>query len=278
MGNSLVCVALYRNVSHRTVTNNFILSLALTDLLMAVLVMPLSISASLADEWIGGFFGSVIYVYVGCVLAIISLLTVMLLAINRYFLVARPTVYRTIYSKKSSAFMAVTAWTVSTVIVCVDWPVLGLEFRPYPANPTLVSLMFSSASASTIYRVLYSSSIAIPALVITSCCMKIYQTIRHHNSAAAPSSQEGHSSYGVEEAKITRILTVVLVGFCLCYLPPFLTGILSSLILIGDNSFKYVSFYFTFPVFASSGINPLIYATMSRPFRREFLRIIRYAV
>ena len=279
VGNTLVCVALYRNISLRTVTNNFILSLALTDLLMAVLVMPLKVSASLADNWITGFFGLEIYVYVGHVLAITSVLTVMLLAINRYFRVARPTLYRTVYSKKNSAVMAVTAWIVSIVVVCVGWPVLGLEFRPYPGNPTLVLPMFSSASAAASFGVLLrTSSLVVSGPVITSCYLRIYQTIRHHNSAAAPSSQEGHSSYGVEEAKITRILTVVLIGFYLCYLPPFATGILTSLTLIENNSVKYGNFYFTFPVFASSVINPLIYATMSRPFKREFLRIIHCAM
>ena len=278
VGNTLVCVALYRNISLRTITNNFILSLALIDLLMALLVMPLSVSASLAGEWIGGFLGSAIYVYVGHVLALTSVLTVMLLAINRYFRVVRPTMYRTIYSKKNSAFMAVTAWTVSTVIVCVDWSVLGLEFRPYPANPTVILSMFSSASASTIYHVLHNLSVVVPGLVITSCYVKIYQTIRYHNTAAVPSSQEGHSSYGVEEVKITRILTVVLLGFCLCYLTPFVSSILTTLTLIGDNSVKYENFFLVFPVFATSVINPLIYATMSRPFGRKFLKIVRFAM
>ena len=120
-----------------------------------------------------------------------------------------------------------------------------------------------SASALTFYRVLRSAPIVVSGLVITSCYVKIYQTIRHHNTAAAPSSQGGHFSYGVEEAKITRMLTVVLIGFYLCYLPPFVTGILSSLTLVGDNSRKYMNFYVTFPLLASSVINPQIYAIMS---------------
>ena len=275
MGNTLVCVAFYRNTSLRTITNNFILSLALTDLLMAVLVMPLIASASIADDWITGSFGLDIYSYVAFILGGISIFTVMLLAINRYFRVVRPASYGTIYSKKSSAVMAATAWIVLTVIVCVGWSVLEFKCRPYPANPTIILIVFSSGSVLTIHSILYCSSIVIPGLVVTLCCVKIYQTIRHHNVAAAPSSQEGQSSYGVEEAKITRMLTVVLIGFCLCYLPPIVANILAFLTLIGDDSVKYGNFYFIFPVFASCVINPLIYATMSQPFRREFLRIIR---
>ena len=53
-GNSLVCLAFYRNPSLRTVTNYFVLSLAITDLSMAVLVLPLDAASSIADRTIGG--------------------------------------------------------------------------------------------------------------------------------------------------------------------------------------------------------------------------------
>ena len=275
VGNTLVCVALYRNISLRTVTNNFILSLALTDLLMAVLVMPLIASASLADEWIGGSFGLAIYGYGNYFLGRTSMLTVMLLAINRYFRVVKPTLYRNTYTKKSSAVIAVTAWIVSAVVACVAWSVLGLEFRRSSAYPTIILHVFPSTREFRIDVAVRGFLIAVAGLVIVSCYVKIYQTIRHHNTAAAPSSQEGHSSYGVEEAKITRILTVVLIGFYFCWLTPFITFTLDSLTLIGESSHKYENFFSTFPLMVSSVINPLIYATMSRPFKMEFLKILR---
>ena len=57
VGNSLVCLAFYRKPSLRTVTNYFVLSLALTDMSIAVLVIPLNISGSVANKWIAGEFG-----------------------------------------------------------------------------------------------------------------------------------------------------------------------------------------------------------------------------
>ena len=47
-GNFFVCVAIYRRPSRRTVTNQFILSLAVTDLLISLLILlPLSYSSIL---------------------------------------------------------------------------------------------------------------------------------------------------------------------------------------------------------------------------------------
>ena len=275
VGNTLVCLALYRNTSLRTVTNNFILSLALTDLLMAILAMPLKACSSLADAWIGGTFGLALAQYAGYILTSTSSATVMLIAVNRYFRVVRPTLYRSIYSKKTSAIMAVTAGIVSAVTVGVSFYVLGIQYQPYPANPTILLPVFLSRNAATFFVLLYSIIIGVHSFIIIICSVKIYQTIRHHNTAAAPSSQGGHSSYGVEEAKITRILTVVLVGYYICWLPPFVTSIMELLKLIEQSGLKYRNFYFTFPVYTSSVINPLIYAKMSRPFRLEFLKILR---
>ena len=276
VGNTLVCMALYRNTSLRTITNNFILSLSLTDLLMAVLVMPFEVSASFTDEWIGGTLTLEIVGYCAFILAGTSMFTVIQLAINRYFRVVKPILYRTIYSMKSSAVMAVTTWIFSAVSNGISLSVLGLEFRISPANPTHILPKFPSGSSLTLLSALLSLSFVVSGLVITLCYVRIYQTIRHHNTAAAPSSRQGHSSYGVEEAKITRILTVVLISLYLCWLPPFVAGILDGFELIGENSLKYRNFFYTFPTFVSSVINPLIYATMSRSFRNEFLKIIRF--
>ena len=74
---------------------------------------------------------------------------------------------------------------------------------------------------ASLYRIL-------PVFVIVVCYVKIYKTIRYHNMEGAPSTQEGNSAYGVAEAKITRILTAVIVGFCVCWFPGF-TYIVASL-------------------------------------------------
>ena len=88
--------------------------------------------------------------------------------------------------------------------------------------------------------------IAVPSITVVACYIKIYQTIRQHNTAAAPSSQQRLSSYGVEEAKITRMLTVVVVGFYLCWLPSLISNLSLALDLLGVTDIKYWNFYHTF--------------------------------
>ena len=276
VGNSLVCLAFYRNFSLRTVTNYFVLSLALADLSMAVLVMPWSTALTISTSWIGNELSCKMYYFSLTVLAGVSLATVMLLAINRYFRVVQPELYTKIFTKKRSVTMAVFVWIVTIALITAVQFATRNQPQKVPNIESVSSCVkfIRKRDLSKHYGIMPVVSIAVPSITIVACYIKIYQTIRQYNTTIAPSSEGGHSSYGVEEAKITRMLTVVVVGFYLCWLPPFISNILLDLGLIGETAFKYWNFYLTFPLLAGSVINPAVYGTMSRSFRKEFLKIL----
>ena len=169
--------------------------------------------------------------------------------------------------------MAVTVWIVTRLVINVGYRLVGFHFRISRFNPISPVAVFSNRNASIYYNIICSFSIIFPNLVVIICYSKIYQTIRQHNSATAPPSQEEHSSYGVEEAKMTRLLTVVVVCFYFCWTPVFVYSILQSTKVFGETS-KYRNCFYLFPIFASSAINPIIYGVMNQAFRAEFLKII----
>ena len=271
VGNSLVCTAFYRNPSLRTVTNYFVLSLALTDLSIAVLIIPLSTISTIANTVILGDFECRIRFICGYILASTSVLTIMLLAINRYLHVTRAALCRLVYTKRRSLRMTVSAWTVSVVVVMVMFFISGIQFQRDSIKPSLCLWVFSKRSGPIIVRVVPNIIITVCSLVIAVCSVKVYHTIRQHNITVSPSSEVKHSPLGVEQAKVTRILTAVVVGFYICFLPPFISNILR---MFGYVSKLYYNFYFVFPGFTSSVINPLMYAIMSKPFRKEFRKIL----
>lgn len=55
-GNILVCLAIYYERRLQNVTNYFLMSLAITDLMVAILVMPLGILSLVKGEYINEFF------------------------------------------------------------------------------------------------------------------------------------------------------------------------------------------------------------------------------
>ena len=277
VGNLLVCLAFYKNRSLRTVTNYFVLSLAITDLSMAVLVMPLSTASLIATNGIVNNLNCIAIHFLAVQLAEVSLLTVVLLAINRYIRVVQPALYVNIFSKKRSVRMVVCVWIVAipltTVVLVIS---MRKKTQTVDVESTRCIYFLLNDILSKINLVIYIITIAVPSIIIVACYIKIYQTIRHHNTAAAPSSQGGHSDYGVEESKVTRMLTVVVVGFYLCWLPQVFTAILLALALIGQIALRYSIFYFNVPFLASSVLNPMVYGTMSQSFRNEFWKILRH--
>ena len=54
MENTLVCISVYRNTLLLTTTNLYITALAVSDLLSAVFVMPLTIGVLVSGHWIFG--------------------------------------------------------------------------------------------------------------------------------------------------------------------------------------------------------------------------------
>ena len=64
-GNCLVCFAIWRNRTMRTITNIFIVNLSLADLVVIVLVLPFALCVDVTNTW---FFGEVfckIHIFLG---------------------------------------------------------------------------------------------------------------------------------------------------------------------------------------------------------------------
>ncbi len=138
MGNSLVCVAFYRNRRLRTVTNFCVLSLAIADLTVASLVYPFSTIASGFRRWpfshnFCQFSGFLVYYW-----AQVSLCILALTAINRYFCVVKPHRYATFFTRKKTALSIFSVWIFLSVFyltftftfpVVSRWEPYGFHYR-----------------------------------------------------------------------------------------------------------------------------------------------------
>ena len=270
-GNLFICLALYRNQALRTNTNIFVLSLALTDLLMSVLVMPLKVASLIGNQ---GYLGDAGCQFTGVTsycLAGISLLTLTQIALNRYFRVVRPSLYPKFYSKKNSIVMVVFVWVLTILIGIVAFFVLNVEFRHSLLHPAHCIIHYSSKVDILFYTAVIVVYNVPTSLLIAVFYAKVYLKIRKHNAEV----QRENSPHGVEESAMTKMFAAVLFGFYLCWIPVFVTNVLNAFNGIAQGARLYRSFYHLLPVYTSSMINPIIYAVMSQRFRAEFLKILR---
>ncbi|XP_070774778.1 D(1) dopamine receptor-like [Enoplosus armatus] len=116
LGNFTVCAAVFRFRHLRAkVTNTFIVSLALSDLLVAVLVMPWKAVAEVAGFWpFGGFCKTWLACDIMCSTA--SILNLCVISVDRYWAISSPFRYERSMNKKVASVMIGVTWTVSVVI------------------------------------------------------------------------------------------------------------------------------------------------------------------
>ncbi|KAF0037425.1 hypothetical protein F2P81_010299 [Scophthalmus maximus] len=178
-GNFAVCAAVYRYRHLRAkVTNIFIVSLALSDLLVAVLVMPWKAAAEVAGYWpFGGFCKTWLACDIMCSTA--SILNLCAISVDRYWAISSPFRYERSMNKKVACVMIGVTWTVSLVIsfvpVQLDWH-RAETGDPVGEDPARHSVGGCDSSLSRTYAISSSLiSFYIPVAIMIVTYTRIYR-------------------------------------------------------------------------------------------------------
>ena len=133
IGNLSLFVIVYRNRNLQTVTNLFILNLAAADVLVSVLSMPITMVTIIKERWVFGHTACVALGFFSILSFIASVMSLGMIAINRYFYIVRWNTYTKTFSKKKALLYAAGVWVVS--ISLSSPPLFGwAEFRFIPGK------------------------------------------------------------------------------------------------------------------------------------------------
>ena len=271
IGNALVFAVAYRNRRRHTITDLLIVALSLTDLLVALTVMPLSAGSLISGVWL--YNRSVCLLQGFCVItfATASLNTLSVIAVNRYFCVVRPNDYRTIFSMKKTLGYIALVWLLACSF-SISPLVFGRKDYAFQPGKVLCVYPFEINIAYTVCLDIFF--IGIPTTAICFCYWRVFRTVRGRNRVMTGNDDDSTSRVRVQEANITKTLVFVLVGFAFCWLPVLVMDtidvVTGALILP-----RQLYLLYTFMVFLSSTINPFIYALVNKRFRREYWKILR---
>ncbi|XP_033016960.1 D(1B) dopamine receptor [Lacerta agilis] len=148
LGNMLVCAAIVGSRHLRAkVTHIFIVSLAVSDLLVALLVMPWKAAAEVVGYWPFGAFCSV-WVAFDIMCSTASILNLCVISVDRYWAISSPFRYERKMTPRVALAMVGVAWALSILIsflpVQLNWH-KGHDPRapaaaPWTASPDLESV------------------------------------------------------------------------------------------------------------------------------------------
>ncbi|XP_010005602.1 PREDICTED: cholecystokinin receptor type A [Chaetura pelagica] len=148
LGNILVITVLIRNKRMRTVTNTFLLSLAVSDLMLCLFCMPFTLIPNLLKDFIFGSAVCKTATYFMGVSVSVSTFNLVAISLERYSAICKPLQSR-VWQTKSHALKVIAAtWCVSFTIM-----------SPYPIYSKLVPFTKYNNTTANMCRLLWPSDV-----------------------------------------------------------------------------------------------------------------------
>ncbi|XP_029024148.1 neuropeptide Y receptor type 2 isoform X2 [Betta splendens] len=122
LGNSLIIAVLVRNRRMRTVTNLFLLSLAVSDLMVSLVCIPFTLIPNLMRDFIFGTGICKLVMYFMGVSVSVSTFNLVAISLERYSAICNPLTSRT-WQTKSHAAKVITATWAASFILMLPYPI-----------------------------------------------------------------------------------------------------------------------------------------------------------
>lgn len=173
LGNVLVVVAIAVDRRLKGVQHWFIGSLAVSDLLVGLFIMPFSLANEVMGYWAFGNIICQLWLSTDVLLCTASILNLCLISLDRYWTITRPIDYVRSRTPRRAALMISVVWTLSMVISLP--PLVGWKHH----QPKHLGFSLCQLSSELGY-VLYSTigSFYVPLLVMVLVYVKIYLAAR----------------------------------------------------------------------------------------------------
>ncbi|XP_045450958.1 prolactin-releasing peptide receptor-like [Melitaea cinxia] len=273
LGNSTVCFVVIRNKAMQTVTNLFITNLALSDILLCIFGVPFTPLYSFRGSWSwGSLLCHMMPSAQGCSVYI-STLTLMSIAIDRFFVIIYP--FRPRMKIEMCITVIIMIWTFSITVTlpyAIFMTYLDLDIGRFCEEkwPTEKMRRVFGSVTSILQFVL-------PFTVIAFCYTCVSFKLNDRAKAKAASKNTRKEEFDKNRKRRTNQMLIAMVTiFGLSWLPLNVTNLYNDYYTYAIHSKYYLLAFFLCHVIAMSSTcyNPFIYAWMNENFRKEFKQLI----
>lgn len=194
VGNILVCVAVCLVRKLRRPCNYLLVSLAISDLCVAVLVMPMATFYEIHGQWIFGEILCNLWVSFDVLCCTASILNLCMISVDRYYAITKPLEYGVKRTPRRMILWVILVWCFAACISLPPLLILGNEYTierengEVHENVCLVSQNFGYQLYATM------CSFYIPLTVMMLVYYKIFRAARRivHEEKRAQSHLESH--------------------------------------------------------------------------------------
>ncbi|XP_026886348.2 trace amine-associated receptor 13c-like [Electrophorus electricus] len=265
-GNMLIIISVCHFKQLHTPTNMLILSLAVSDFLVGLFVMPFHLSRMIESCWISGPTACLFYIFISFFVTSISIYNVALIAVDRYVAIFNPFLY---VEKVSVSNMCVVILAMWFLLFSYNSALLYSNGNTGPITCpqqcfTIIHEIWSLVDLVFVFVVPCSAIILFYALVFV-IARKHATAIREINVQSKGSKSMADSMKS--ERKAAKVLSILVIVFLACLIPYFVNTLITD--PVQRKSFRNVVTL----VYLNSTINPVIYA-LFYPWFRKCLKIM----
>lgn len=190
LGNALVIISVHRHRKLRVITNYYVVSLAMADMLVALCAMTFNASVELTEgKWLFGYFMCDVWNSLDVYFSTASILHLCCISVDRYYAIVRPLEYPITMTHKTVSFMLACCWVLPALIsfmpIFLGWYTTAKHEIFRTENPNVCIFVVNKC------YVIISSSISfwIPGIVMLTMYCRIYkEAIRQRKALSRTSS------------------------------------------------------------------------------------------
>ncbi|XP_043086830.1 somatostatin receptor type 5 [Puntigrus tetrazona] len=266
IGNTLVIHIVLRYSQTESVTNIYILNLAIADELF-MLGLPLLAVQNGLLSWPFGSLMCRLVMTVDAINQFTSIFCLTVMSIDRYLAVVHPLRSSRWRQPRVAKTVNATVWAVSFVVVL---PVV--VFAGVLQDDGNCSIVWPEpAEVWKAAFIVYTATVGFfgPLMVICLCYLLIVVKVRSSGRRVRATSIRRRKS----ERKITRMVVIVVAVFVFCWLPFYVLNIVNLLVLL-PGEFRGLYYFVVVLSYANSCANPILYGFLSDNFKRGFRKAL----
>lgn len=274
LGNSLVCLAVWRFRNLRILTNYLVCSLAGADLLVPVLrVIYINISVY-AGQWLFGKTWCHISSMLGVLLCGASILHLCAISIERLIAIKWPLSYNMKVTPKRIVIVLTYIWLQSLVLAI--FPALGLAEHRF--NPVMSECEINWLKHPALTILLLAFYFFLPVTIMIVAYAIIFKEVRRNtrriSAIECAARNQGASNVLKREMKAVKTLAVVVGVFFVMWMPYLVTTTIRA--FGGDGAVPGALQRTVITLaYGNSCCNFVIYSLMNSQLRNAFYEVLR---
>lgn len=178
IGNILVCVCIFLVRKLRRPCNYLLVSLAVSDLCVAILVMPMALIYEIKGKWIFGEIACNLWVSLDVLSCTSSILNLCMISVDRYYAITKPLEYGVKRTPRRMIVWIVLAWCLAAMISLPPLFIIGNEHTRQNENGEILGevCLVSQNIGYQVYATM--CSFYIPLVVMIVVYYKIFRAAR----------------------------------------------------------------------------------------------------